>query len=83
MALTRPEIVCSPVWSLGFRTAAGLFSWHHICGGIAEFLGISPTLVRLLMIIAGLCSFGTTVIVYFIASLLIPKQSYVQSYHSI
>ncbi|MFD0676962.1 MULTISPECIES: PspC domain-containing protein [unclassified Paenibacillus] len=54
-----------------------------LCGGIAEFLGISPTLVRLLMIIAGLCSFGTTVIVYFIASLLIPKQSYVQSYHSI
>ncbi|NOU93707.1 PspC domain-containing protein [Paenibacillus sp. LMG 31456] len=54
-----------------------------LCGGLAEFLGISPTLVRLMMIIAGLCSFGTTVFVYFIASLFIPKQSYVQSYHSI
>ncbi|UUZ82025.1 PspC domain-containing protein [Paenibacillus sp. P26] len=51
-----------------------------LCGGIAEFLGISTTLVRLLMIIAAFCSFGTTVLLYFIASLFIPKAPYMH-YH--
>ncbi|MDF2958372.1 MAG: phage-shock protein [Paenibacillus sp.] len=54
-------------------------SWFTgLCGGLAEFLGISATLVRLLMTIAVFCSFGTTLLIYFIASLFIPKQSYVQ-----
>lgn len=48
-----------------------------LCGGVAEFLGINPTLVRLLTVIAGLCSFGITVVIYFLASLIIPKQSYI------
>lgn len=48
-----------------------------LCGGLAEYLGISSGLVRFLMVIAAFCSFGTTVLLYFIASLLIPKRYYV------
>ncbi|MFH5187342.1 PspC domain-containing protein [Paenibacillus sp. TAB 01] len=48
-----------------------------LCGGIAEYLGISATFVRLLMIIAAFCSFGTTVVLYFVASLIIPKDTYI------
>ncbi|MCS7459149.1 PspC domain-containing protein [Paenibacillus doosanensis] len=47
-----------------------------LCGGLGEYLGISPTLLRLITVIAAFCSFGTTVLIYFIASLFIPKQSY-------
>ncbi|MCZ8513976.1 PspC domain-containing protein [Paenibacillus filicis] len=45
-----------------------------LCGGLADYLGISATLVRILTVIAAFCSFGTTVLLYFIASLLIPKR---------
>ncbi|OXM85688.1 PspC domain-containing protein [Paenibacillus rigui] len=48
-----------------------------LCGGISEYLGINATLVRMLMIIAAFCSFGTTVLLYFIASLIIPKDAYI------
>lgn len=48
-----------------------------LCGGLAEYLGINATLVRVLMVIAAFCSFGTTVLLYFIASLLIQKRYYI------
>lgn len=48
-----------------------------LCGGLAEYLGISATLVRFLMVIAAFCSFGTTILLYFIASLLTEKRYYV------
>ncbi|TDF94110.1 PspC domain-containing protein [Paenibacillus piri] len=49
-----------------------------LCGGLAEHFGISSTLVRLLMVIAMFCSFGTTLLVYIVASLLTPRQSNIQ-----
>ncbi|MBD0381434.1 PspC domain-containing protein [Paenibacillus sedimenti] len=48
-----------------------------ICGGIAQYLGINATLIRLVMVIAAICSIGTTVLLYFIASMLIPKEPYI------
>jgi phage shock protein C len=47
-----------------------------LCGGIAEWLGINATLVRLLVIATALCSFGTVTLLYFISSILIPKMPY-------
>jgi len=47
-----------------------------LCGGLAEYMGISPTLVRFLTIISAFCSFGTTLLVYVVASLFIPKRPY-------
>ncbi|MDD9268224.1 PspC domain-containing protein [Paenibacillus sp. GCM10023248] len=44
-----------------------------LCGGVAEWLGLNATLIRLLVIIAAFCSFGTVVLVYIIGCLLVPK----------
>jgi phage shock protein C len=45
-----------------------------VCGGIAEYFGIDPTLVRLaaaVLILAG----GVSVWVYIIAAIIVPKKS--------
>lgn len=42
-----------------------------VCGGIAEYLNISSTLVRLLWVAVILC-LGTGILAYFLAALIIP-----------
>lgn len=44
-----------------------------VCGGIAEYLNIDSTLVRLALVIAILC-FGTGLLAYFIAALVMPDK---------
>lgn len=44
-----------------------------VCGGLGEYLGVSATLLRLIAVISAFCSFGTTLVVYLIASIIIPK----------
>ncbi|MEK8129119.1 PspC domain-containing protein [Paenibacillus filicis] len=45
-----------------------------LSGGLSEWLGINATLIRLIWIISAICSFGTTLLVYIIASIVIPKE---------
>ena len=45
-----------------------------VCGGIAEYFDIDPTLVRLLWIIFS-CCWGGGIIAYIIAAIIIPKKS--------
>ncbi|MGG1554793.1 PspC domain-containing protein [Paenibacillus ferrarius] len=47
-----------------------------LCGGIAEWLGVNATLIRLLVVLAALSSFGTVTILYFVSSMFIPKMPY-------
>lgn len=47
-----------------------------LCGGIADWLGLNATLVRFMVVIAAFCSFGTTMLLYFIVSLVVPKEPY-------
>lgn len=49
-----------------------------VCGGIAEYLDIDPTIVRLLWILFCACA-GGGVIAYFIAALIMPRKSDVVS----
>lgn len=42
-----------------------------VCGGIAEYFDIDPTLVRLLFVIAFFT--GVSIFVYIIAAIIIPK----------
>ena len=44
-----------------------------VCGGIAEYLGIDKTLVRLLWVIFTLVTSGTGLIVYIVAALIMPE----------
>lgn len=43
-----------------------------LCGGIAEFTGARPGIVRLLFVLTALLSFGVVAAGYFLLSLLIP-----------
>ncbi len=43
-----------------------------VCGGIAEYFGIDSTLVRLLWVVCSLF-FGSGIVAYIIAALIIPK----------
>ncbi len=42
-----------------------------VCGGIGEYLGVDPTLIRLLWAVLA-CS-GTGILVYIIAAIIIPQ----------
>ena len=43
-----------------------------VCGGVGEYFNIDPTLVRLAMVLVAACSFGSGVLAYFIAAIIIP-----------
>ena len=43
-----------------------------VCGGLGEYLGIDPTVVRLLVVLLSLSSVGMGVIIYFVAAFIIP-----------
>lgn len=43
-----------------------------VCGGIGEYLGWDPTIVRIIFLILIFSSFGTMVLIYFILALIMP-----------
>lgn len=44
-----------------------------VCGGIGEYLNIDPTVIRLIWVILSIASFGTGLIAYIIAALIMPE----------
>lgn len=44
-----------------------------VCGGVAEYFDIDPTIVRLLWVILSFPTFGCGVILYFIAAAIMPS----------
>jgi phage shock protein C len=46
-----------------------------ICGGLADYLGVDATLLRILLIVVAVFSAGSVILVYIIAGLVIPKDS--------
>ncbi len=46
-----------------------------VCGGLAEYLGIDSTIVRLIVIIFGFCTLGTALVAYLIAALVMPQDN--------
>lgn len=44
-----------------------------VCGGVAEYFNIDPTLVRLAWVILTCMSWGSGVVAYIIASIVMPK----------
>ena len=45
-----------------------------VCGGVAEYVGVDANLVRLLVVVGALFSFGTLFVAYIIAWVLMPEQ---------
>ncbi|MEA4814500.1 MAG: PspC domain-containing protein [Oscillospiraceae bacterium] len=46
-----------------------------VCGGIAEFFGIDPSIVRIIAVLLSIGSVGTGVLVYIVAWILIPPEN--------
>jgi len=47
-----------------------------VCGGIAEYLGLDPTAVRVVYVLLSLASLGTGALVYVILWAVIPPREY-------
>ncbi|TJY39864.1 PspC domain-containing protein [Cohnella pontilimi] len=47
-----------------------------VCGGVAEYLGVDATLLRILLVIVAVFSAGSIIFVYIIAGFVIPKEPY-------
>lgn len=45
-----------------------------LCGGLAEMMNVDATLLRLVVLVTAFFSAGTTILLYFAASLVIPKE---------
>ncbi len=45
-----------------------------VCAGLGEYLGIDPTVIRLLVILAFFTGFGGIALVYLIMALVVPEQ---------
>jgi len=52
-----------------------------VCGGLAEYLGVDSTLIRILLIIVTFFSAGSVILVYIIAGFVIPTDYSVGVYH--
>ncbi|WP_239618607.1 PspC domain-containing protein [Cohnella mopanensis] len=45
-----------------------------VCGGLADYLGVDATLLRILLIIVAVFSAGSVIVVYIIAGFVIPRE---------
>ena len=45
-----------------------------VCAGLGDYLGIDPTIVRLLAILAFFTGFGGIAVVYLIMAIVVPEQ---------
>ena len=46
-----------------------------VCGGIAEYFGIDPTIVRLILLVLVIAGFGTGVVIYIVGAVIMPERS--------
>ena len=44
-----------------------------VCSGIADYLGVDPTIVRLAVVVGTVLGFGTLLVAYVLAWLLMPE----------
>ncbi|MCQ6562422.1 PspC domain-containing protein [Paenibacillus mendelii] len=52
-----------------------------LCGGLAAYFGIDSTIVRLAMVIGGVFSLGTVLMIYIIAAIVIPKEPGIEGFY--
>lgn len=45
-----------------------------LCGGIGQWLGVDPTIVRLITVAATLFTGGTALLVYLLSAWIVPKE---------
>lgn len=53
-----------------------------VCGGLAEYLNIDPTVIRIAWVIFTLISVGTGILIYVVCALVFPEKSEVAGSNS-
>ncbi|MCZ6776198.1 MAG: PspC domain-containing protein [Ignavibacteria bacterium] len=48
-----------------------------VCGGLADYFNIDPTIVRLIFVVSACASFGLTLLIYIIMAIVVPEESLV------
>jgi len=48
-----------------------------VCGGLAEYLNVDPSIVRILWAVLGLC-YGTGILLYLVCAIILPNKSQVE-----
>lgn len=48
-----------------------------VCGGLADYLGVDATLLRILLIVVAVFSAGSVILVYIIAGFVIPREDHI------
>ncbi len=56
-----------------YRSASSHY-FAGVCGGIGEYFNIDPNIVRIVAVLLGFGSFGTVLLVYIVAALLLPLE---------
>ena len=59
-----------------YRTEGKAAMLAGVCGGVAEYFNLDPSLVRLVWA-ALCCLWGTGIVLYLVAALILPKKSQV------
>ena len=59
-----------------YRTEHGAAMLAGVCGGVSEYFNLDPSLVRLVWA-ALCCLWGTGVVLYLVAAVVLPKKSQV------
>ena len=78
--LSRADIVVDPSAFHGFgligleAMASGTPSVLTDCGGIGEYFGVDPTIVRLLWVLFTLISIGVGLVAYIVAWIIVPEE---------
>lgn len=47
-----------------------------VCAGVANYLNLDPTVIRLITILIGVCTAGTMLLAYIIMALVIPEEPF-------
>lgn len=58
-----------------YRTEGEAAKLAGVCGGVAEYFAIDPTVVRLLAVLLCLGSLSALLLVYIVAIFVVPKKS--------
>lgn len=58
-----------------YKSEANKMIWG-VCGGLAEYFNIDPSIVRILWVIL-IFAFGTGIVAYIIAAIILPSKSQV------
>jgi phage shock protein PspC (stress-responsive transcriptional regulator) len=73
--LPHPAVSTAPTAPTAKRLTRGDGWLGGVCAGVADYLGLDVTLVRLLTVLGTILGVGSLVLVYLVAWILVPRRT--------